>query len=101
MIDQVRTDETFDEALRHFSGYAPEPFREQEELLTYAQRRCPVVHSDAQGGFWLVTRYADVKRILQDADTFSSSNGLAIPRNPNAPAIPPIDADPPIHTQYR
>jgi cytochrome P450 len=101
MIDQLAADEHYDEALRHFSGYAPQPFSEQEELLAYAQRRCPVVHSDAQGGFWLITRYADVKRVLQEADTFSSSNGLAIPRNPNAPAIPPIDADRPIQTQYR
>jgi cytochrome P450 len=101
MIDPLVADERCEEALRHFNGYAPEPFREQQELLTYAQRRCPVVHSDAQGGFWLVSRYADVKRVLQDPETFSSSNGLAIPRNPNAPAIPPIDADRPIQTQYR
>jgi cytochrome P450 len=100
MVDQP-IKERFDEELRHFSGYSPQPFTDQREILAYARAHCPVSHSDAQGGFWLVTRYADVRNVLQDAETFSSANGLAIPRNPNAPAIPPIDADPPIQTQYR
>jgi cytochrome P450 len=101
MMASQRTAEGFETELRHFNGYSKEPFTEQREVLAYARGRCPVSRSDAQGGFWLVTRYADVRRVLQDAETFSSVNGLAIPRNPNAPAIPPIDADPPIQTQYR
>jgi cytochrome P450 len=26
--------------------------------------RCPVAHSDAYGGFWTVTRWADIERVV-------------------------------------
>ena len=35
---------------------------------TYAdlRRRCPVAHTDSLGGFWALTRHADVARVAAD-----------------------------------
>ena len=35
--------------------------------------RCPVLHSDRYNGFWAITRYADVRRVLTESDTFITS----------------------------
>jgi hypothetical protein len=43
------TQDELAEHVRHFNGYAPEPFNTQLPLLDYARAHCPVAHSDAQG----------------------------------------------------
>jgi cytochrome P450 len=48
-----------------------------------------------------VTQYEDVRKVLQQPAIFSSKNGLAIPRNPKTPPMPPLDADPPEQIEYR
>jgi len=53
--------------------------------------RCPVAYSDYL--YWSVFRHADVLRVLEDHDTFSSVVSLH-------PAIP-NGMDPPKHTAYR
>ena len=42
---------------------------------TYAdlRRRCPVAHTDSLGGFWALTRHADVARVAADYSTFTRS----------------------------
>lgn len=64
----------------------------------------PVVRSGRHGGFWLLTRYEDVRAAAKDWRTFTS-------RVPNVTSIPsshprdepdlPIEIDPPQHTRYR
>ena len=39
----------------------------------YARGQCPVARTEEGGGFWLVTRYDDVKRVLEDWEMFSST----------------------------
>ena len=61
-------------------------------------------HSEAYGGFYVVTRNDDVRRVLVDVDTFSSDHGdefdgIGIPPFPIR-AIP-VETDPPDHTDYR
>ena len=82
----------------HHSPY----LSEQNVWDTYEKMRnqCPVAHSDEHGGFWILTRFADVKAATRDPETFSSSDGIRIPSVGPGRSIP-IDFDPPVHTAYR
>jgi cytochrome P450 len=51
-------------------------------------------------GFWVVTRYADVRAILQDAATFSSIDAF-IPRIAMPNPMLPTESDPPDTRKYR
>lgn len=68
------------------------------------RRSCPVTRSEHYGGFWLITRYADVTAAAKDWQTFTSSvpNTTAIPssHDRSEPDLP-IELDPPLHTRYR
>jgi len=72
-----------------------------EALYGWLRDACPVAHSDSYGGFWAVTRYRDVQRVMRDPVTFTSSKGIIIPRNPASGRRPPLHYDPPEHTAYR
>jgi cytochrome P450 len=62
---------------------------------------CPVAHSDVFGGFWVLTRYQDVHRVLSDSATFSSIQ-VTVPHfeDPLGPQIP-VNFDPPELNRYR
>lgn len=85
----------------HAPGFAVH----RDEILTALREGCPVAHSDDHGGFWLLTRYADVRRALMDAETFSSAHPgkVAIPPSTHTRDFPmvPIEVDPPRHTALR
>jgi cytochrome P450 len=67
--------------------------------------RCPVAHSDEDGGFWVVNRHADVLRVLQDSEGFANGNrGCRVPHDPpglERPPMPPIDSNRPQHRRVR
>jgi cytochrome P450 len=87
----------------HFSPY-DRRFEDKDlrlELLQYTRARCPVWHSDAHEGYWIVSNYALVAEVLQDFDTFRSGEGVTVPHNPAQPIMPPIDVDPPAHRAWR
>ena len=63
-------------------------------------RHCPVFHSTAHDGFWVISRFADVWEAARDTETFSSAEGASIPRAAPINLIP-IEFDPPEHTGYR
>jgi cytochrome P450 len=77
-----------------------------------ARREEPVFYSPAIG-YWVITRYADVERVMLDSETFSAAIVLEMvkPLCPAAAAIaiesgvkisPSIvDEDPPVHTRKR
>jgi cytochrome P450 len=93
--------------------YVADPYGIWDEL----RETCPMAHSDRWGGSWLPTRYADVYAIAHDIEKFPSGNGIAVvpmvdiaPDGTPAPAptapvltsgVPPISADPPLHTWTR
>jgi hypothetical protein len=67
-----------------------------------------VAHTDRRGSTWLPTRYQDVVDLAHDIDHFSSTQISVIPFNGERPdepvlayGIPPISADPPLHTWTR
>ena len=62
---------------------------------------CPVARGERWGGFWALTRYADVVAASTAPHTFSSESGVVIPINPLAGRRLPMHYDPPEHTAYR
>lgn len=55
-----------------------EPFSQKNPFPAYAEMRReePVMYDD-RVGYWIVTRYADVKSVFEDWETFSSENAQA------------------------
>jgi cytochrome P450 len=86
---------------QHFDHLSPELARELHPTLARARSRCPVAHSDAYGGFWVVTRYEDVLRIAQDWQTFSSELGITVPAPPSPMKILPVTVDPPLQRTFK
>ena len=90
----------------HHSPHYTEHWREMNEEL---RTKCPVAHSEAHGGFWVVSRYADVAAAAHDDDTFSSyqelpdgsHHGAVIPSQPKGLRQLPIEMDPPEFFSYR
>jgi cytochrome P450 len=85
-------------AFDHHSPELTEPrvWRAYDE----AREQSPVVRTEANGGYWLVSGYTAVKTALRDAETFSSAQGVRVPAVGAGRSIP-IDFDPPLHTEYR
>ena len=86
------------------AGYVADPFGIWDELRT----SCPIAHTDRRGSTWLPTRYDDVTAIAHDIEHFSSLEVAVIPfegEEPEEPVLPyglpPISADPPLHTWTR
>ncbi|MGH3206670.1 MAG: hypothetical protein ACRDNO_02790, partial [Trebonia sp.] len=95
------TDVTGSAATHDFDPDDPAGLADPEELYGWLRERCPVAHSTSYGGFWAVTRYRDVQRVMRDPATFTSSKGIVVPRNPASGRRPPLHYDPPEHTAYR
>jgi cytochrome P450 len=51
-------------------------------------------------GFWVLTRYADIRAVLRDTDAFSSRN-TSIPAAGWPRPLMPVELDPPDHGRYR
>lgn len=85
----------------HTAEWVEDPYTLYQELRQHK----PLAYSPAHGGFWILSRYEDVKGALQDWARFSSAHAgrIAIPHTRPSDNIPgiPIEADPPRHTQYR
>ena len=47
-----------------FDPTAPECVRDPHAMYRDLRARCPVAHSDAYGGFWTVSRWADIERVV-------------------------------------
>ena len=93
MTEEVRPSE-FDPDL---PGALPDP----DVLYGPLRRGNPVAWSSAYGGFWAATRYHDIERITTDPETFTTSQGVIVPKNPASGRRPPLHYDPPEHTVYR
>jgi cytochrome P450 len=92
---------TSEVSLEHLSPLLPPEDAHQisQEMLA----RCPIKHSDVDGGFWFINRHADILQIMQDPQTFASgSKGVRVPHERyDRPYQPPIDSNPPLHRSIR
>lgn len=91
-------DPDYAELLRHFNIYDPGHVAVKKQAYAYARAHCPVPFTDNDEGFYLITRFEDVRQVLLDPASFSST-GLG-PR-PVPININPLDVDPPYHTDLR
>jgi len=110
-------DDVVNDLVDHFDHHAPGFAQEGVPQRVYAEMRehCPVKWSDAQGGFWVISKYQDIVRVADDAATFSSALGNLVPHAPDAlpeeersallesgkGSAPPVFYDPPLHGAYR
>ncbi|MFE5699588.1 cytochrome P450 [Rhodococcus koreensis] len=82
----------------NFDLFDPQHSERLWEVLDFARTACPVLKTDADDGYHIVTRYDDVRAVLTDAETFSSVEaglrGVPVP-------MPPLTEDPPNHIEYR
>ncbi len=85
-------------------SYVADPFTIWDQL----RATCPIAHSGRRGSTWLPTRYQDVVDLAHDIGHFSSAEISVIPfegEPPDEPllayGVPPISADPPLHTWTR
>jgi cytochrome P450 len=127
-----KTDGGFDAATfaQHFNQFSPEYGPHFRDIYRHMRAHCPVAHTDEGGGFWVVTRYADVMRVDADDEAFSSLYGISPSANPDMPragfgllgeertgplaacpfgpngeaprlSLLPLELDPPLHGPYR
>jgi cytochrome P450 len=86
------------ELAAHFDLFDPQHSERRWEVLDYARDACPVLKTDADDGYYIITRYDDLRTVLEDATVFSSKEaglrGVPIP-------MPPLTEDPPNHIEYR
>jgi cytochrome P450 len=87
-------------------AYVADPYAVWDQL----RETCPVAHTDRRGSTWLPTRYDDVVELAHDIGHFSSAEITVIPFPEGtdeerdqvlAYGVPPISADPPLHTWTR
>jgi cytochrome P450 len=72
-----------------------------EAAMAELREGCPVAHTTAHGGAYVVTRYQDVLRVAQDWQTFTSTDGIMVPRVENAVPMIPGEYDLPLQRHYR
>jgi cytochrome P450 len=127
-----RADGGFDAATfaQQFNQFSPEYGSHFKDIYRHMRARCPVAHTDEIGGFWVVTRYADIMRVDADDEAFSSLYAVFPSPNPDMPrsqygslgeartgplaacpfgpkgeaprlSLLPFELDPPLHGPYR
>jgi cytochrome P450 len=95
----------------HYTLRHPDLAEHMWEVVAHMQTRCPVAHSDAptdsggaRDGSWVITKYGDVFRVLQDWQAFSSDHrwlAKAETFNARLGYRPPISVDPPLQRDFR
>jgi cytochrome P450 len=85
----------------HFDHHSDEFARDPWSVYAEARSTCPVAWNDRYGGFWVLSRYEDIKRVALDDHTFSSAETIVIPPKLSNRRAIPIESDPPEFQEYR
>lgn len=90
---------------RDFDHHDPDFVAEPWPILDDLRDKCPVVHSNRYGGFWLLSRHEDVNSAARTPGDFTSTvpGVTSIPPIQGSRTEPhlPIELDPPEHSRYR
>jgi len=89
------------ETREDFDPLAPETFDSPYDTYRELRSRCPVAHSSAYGGFWALSRHADVEAAARNPTMFISSVRAVVPSDPRGIRRPPLNFDAPAHTPFR
>jgi cytochrome P450 len=85
--------------------FTPRDQREPElrgDAVKVLASKCPVTHSDAEGGYWLVNRYEDVLSAFEDWQTFAATpESVVVPHPAGRRPMYPLENDPPAQREYR
>jgi len=65
------------------------------------RKTCPIAHTERFMGVYFPTRYADVRAVAYDTDSFSSRRVIVRETPPPRIPAPPITSDPPEHRPAR
>jgi len=87
-----------------FDHHDPRFVQDPDSVTGPIREEQPLLHSDLYGGFWLLTRYDDVRRAALDHESFTSAvvgTTVIPPSQPREHPLLPIELDPPEHTFYR
>ena len=84
----------------------PSFYLDPHRAFTRIHAEQPVLHTNAKGGYWLLTRYGDIRAALLDWQNFSSAgleaSSIHAQWPPEAAIVElPVGSDPPRHTKYR
>ncbi|MEV4757357.1 cytochrome P450 [Micromonospora sp. NPDC049559] len=92
-----------------FDHYSPEYRDNWPAICDENLAKCPVAHSPHHGGFWVVSDYVSVTRVMRDDTAFASIHHAedpdterpddGTPRWPVARVA--TEFDPPLHSRYR
>jgi cytochrome P450 len=96
---------------QHYSLKDPHLADHMWPVVQHMRATCPVAHSDARTesggagrGMWVLTRYDDVMKVLQDWQTFSSDYEKLAEAETYSAGVgdtPPISTDPPRQRDFR
>lgn len=105
-VEHLRSPEQFNPFTPHFN-LAP------QSAFMAAQQEQPVFFSPVMN-MWVVTRFDDLKAVMQDTDTFTSGGAFSAPAVVSPEALKVmggldhpvyryslVNADPPVHTRFR
>ncbi len=87
--------------MQDFDAAAPETFDSAYAQYKDLRARCPVAHTDALGGFYAITKHADITKVLAEPQTYVTSVQNIVPKVAFTGRRPPLHLDPPEHTPYR
>jgi cytochrome P450 len=85
----------------HYDHY--DPGTRHDNVVTMwddLRSQCPIGRSDAHGGMWVVTGYAEAHDVLHRPEVFSS-HPASFPPFPSPARMMPVELDPPEHARYR
>jgi cytochrome P450 len=95
----VHTD--LDALVQSFSVYDADVQANADEVWAHMRNTCPVAWSDAFGGYWMLSRFADVRDGFMHPENLSSFPTKIPSFDRNGLPMIPIEVDPPHHTKYR
>lgn len=84
-----------------FNADAPESWGTAHAEMKRLRAECPVAHSNAFNGFWMLTKHEDIVDALHEPETFVTSVQNVVPKVAYTGRRPPLHLDPPEHTPYR
>jgi cytochrome P450 len=89
----------------HFTDFdldSPEFVEDYEQVLGNLVAQCPVARSSVAGGYWVVSRYDDVRQCAQNWQTYSNEGGFEPGRGgEGVDKLYPVELDPPYQTRWR
>lgn len=94
----VRDESDYAALLGSYDPFNPEHVEWKYDAFKYARQKCPVAHTDAIGGFHIITRYEDVRRVCEDWETFSSVDASPMP---SPLTLTPLMIDPPLQQDVK